>query len=418
LKKPFRRILLLLIRLLGLPGASFAARRARRPATKQPRILLVHPGPLGALVLTTPVLHALKTALPDARITMAAGPWASEVVANHPDLDQLVVVNFPSYRRTSPKGLQSYLLLFRCARQLRREHYDLAINLHRNFWWGALLLYLARVPRRIGYAVQPATPFLTRALPFGPQEHAAVSRLLAASAGLQALGAPPLAEPYTPERYPLRCTPTDAEQRWAADYLRSKGISPKTLLVVIHPGTSVEVKQWRPEGWAACATELERSWSGDLPVRFLLTGTGKELPLLEEIARGTAAQTTIAVETSVGQLAALLRRAQLVLGVDSGPLHLAVAQQTPTVQIFGPTDPRRYKAWGRQEKHSTVVTTHRCPSCPSLPCGRLHFQPQELASHPCVRLVSVHEVLAAIFKMAPHIKPPEGGLVPGGSAYH
>jgi ADP-heptose:LPS heptosyltransferase len=417
LNKTFRRILLLLIRLLGLPGAHAAAKQARQPVSKQPRILLIHPGPLGALVLTTPVLHALKASVADAHVTMAVGPWASEVVAHHPDLDQLMIVNFPSYRRTSPKRLKSYLLLFRFASRLRRDNYDLAINLHRNFWWGAVLLYLAHIPRRIGYDVQPGTPFLTQALPFQSQEHVIVSRLLATSAGLQALGYSPLAEPYTPERYPLHVAPTEEEQHWGAEYLRAKGITPESLIVVIHPGTSVEVKQWRPEAWAACATALSHSWSGDLPVHFLLTGTRKEQPLLEEIARGTAAQTTIVVDTTVGQLTALLRRAQLALGVDSGPLHLAAAQETSTVQIFGPTDPRRYKAWGHQEKHSTVITTHRCSACLSIPCGRLHFQPEELASHPCVRLVSEQEVLAAIFKLLPYIKSPDGGPVPAKSVY-
>jgi ADP-heptose:LPS heptosyltransferase len=406
LNKRFRSILLLLIRLLGTPGAHAAAKRTREPVSQQPKILLIHPGPLGALVLTTPVLHALKASIPSVHVTMAVGPWSSEVVAHHPGVDRLLIYNFPSYRSVSPRGFKSYLLLLRLARQLRRDNYDLAINLHRNFWWGAALLYLARIPRRIGYDVRPGSPFLTHALPFSQQEHAAVSRLLTISAGLRALGYPPLAEPYTPERYPLHFQSTEEEQHWAVQFLRTKGIAAAAPIVVIHPGTSVEVKQWRPDGWVACATALGQFLSDDLPVHFLLTGSEKERPLLEEIARDTAASTTIVTDTTIGQLAALLRRARLVLGVDSGPLHLAVALDTPTVRIFGPTDPRRYRAWGPQEMHAIVITTHLCSTCPSIPCGRLHFQAQELASHPCVRLVSEQRVLAATFELLSFIKQP------------
>ncbi|MFL5662444.1 MAG: glycosyltransferase family 9 protein [Ktedonobacteraceae bacterium] len=416
MRKIIHHILLLIIRVLGTPRAHAAAKRTRQPVSQQPKILLIHPGPLGALVLTTPVLHALKASIPGVHVTMTVGPGSSEVVTHHPGLDRLLIYNFPSYCSVSPRGLKSYLLLPGLARQLRRDNYDLAINLHRIFWWGAALLYLARIPRRIGYDIQPGSPFLTHALPFPLPEHAAVSRLLTISAGLHALEYPPLTEPYTPECYPLHFQSIEAEQYWAVQFLQSKGIAAATPIVVIHPGTSVEVKQWRPDAWAVCATALGQFLSDDLLVHFLLTGSEKERPLLEEIARGTEASTTIVTDTTVGQLAALLRRAWLVLGVNSGPLHLAAALDTPTVRIFGPNDPRRYRAWGPQEMHAIVITTHRCSTCSSIPCGRLHFQAQEVAAHFCVRLVSEQRVLTATLELLSFIKQPTDSSPVGLSA--
>jgi len=111
------------------------------------------------------------------------------------------------------------------------------------------------------------------------------------------------------------------------------------------------------------------------------------------------AQPLLVTDASVGQLAALLRRAQLVLGVDSGPLHLAVAQATPTMHIFGPTDTRIFGPWGTAERHIVIASAQRCPSCPSIPCGRLDFGPKEVAAHPCVRLVPEQQVEAAITTM-------------------
>lgn len=402
LNRVLRRILLLLVRLYGAAGAGAAAQRARQPISRVQRILLIHPGPLGALILTTPVPQALKTQVPDAHLTMMVAPWSKEVVANHPAIDQLQVYQFPSYRSGSPKGLKSYISLVRLARQLNRDHYDLAINLHRNSWWSAALIYLARIPRRIGYAVSPGTPFLTHALPFQSQQHITISHLTTLSVGLQALGYEPIPEPYTPKRYPLHFAPTTDEQQWVAQLLSAQGVDAATSLVVIHPGTSVAVKQWRPGAWAACATALSKYMSDLL---ILLTGTPQERPLLEEISLLTSARTIILTTTTVGQLAALLGRSQLVLGVDSGPLHLAVAQGTPTLQIFGPTDSRRYGAWGSPQRHALITSSHPCPGCPAIPCGRLHFQPGELASHPCVRLVSEQQVIAAIFNLVSSTEP-------------
>ena len=107
----------------------------------------------------------------------------------------------------------------------------------------------------------------------------------------------------------------------------------------------------------------------------------------------------LVTDAAVGQLAALLGRALLALSVDSGPLHLAVAQDTPTVQLFGPTDPRIFGPWGARERHIVLASTQCCPTCPAIPCGRLDFSPQELAAHPCVRLITEEQVMEAVDKL-------------------
>ena len=399
MKRLLRTLMLLLIRLVGAPGAFAAARRAQRahtPVAQAPRILLLRPDHLGDMLLVTPVLDALKAHAPNAHIAMMVGPWSSEVVARHPAIDRLLTCPFPGFRRAPQRALAPYILLFSYARQLRRGHYDLAINLRPDFWWGAALLYLARIPRRVGYAIAPGTPFLTHALPFHTPELATVSNLRLVSAGLELLGKPPLAEPYTPAAYPLQFVPTTEEQAWVTERLRKEGLDAETPLVVIHPGTGAAVKLWRTEAWAHCANALPRLLTTPAPARIILTGSKGERPLLEEIAQGMTTPPVMVTDATVGQLAALLGRAMLVLGVDSGPLHLAVAQGTPTVAIFGPTDVRIFGPWGDAGRHIVIAATQRCPSCPFIPCGRLDFPPDELAAHPCVRLVREALVLRAV----------------------
>lgn len=387
--------MLLLVRLYGLTGAQKVAKQQQTlPAT--PRILLIRPDHLGDMVLTTPVLDALKSHIPGAHITMMVGPWSSEVVARHPAIDRLLLCSFPGFQRTPQKALAPYIMLFNLAQQLRRGNYDIAINLRSDFWWGAALMYLARIPRRVGYAITPGTPFLNHTIPFHAAELATVSNLRLVNVALATLGHASLTEPYTPAQYPLVFAPTPEEYADVQQRLNKEGITENTPIVVIHPGTGAAVKLWRNEAWAHCANALPTLLTTSTQVRIILTGSPNERPLLEEIARGITTPPVMLTDLTVGHLAALLGRASLVLGVDNGPLHLAVAQRTPTVQIFGPTDPRVFGPWGNPEQHIVIASTHRCPTCPAIPCGRLDFCPDELPQHPCVRLVTEQEMEAAI----------------------
>lgn len=395
MKRIVRLLILLAVRVLGWPRARRAARAAGQQPAGPARILLLRPDHLGDLILTTPVLQALKDHAPDAQITMMVGPWSSEIVARHPALDRLLTCAFPGFQRAPQGALAPYKLLFSTAQQLRRGQYDLAINLRPDFWWGAALLYLAGIPRRAGYALQPGQPFLSHALPFPPAEHAAVSNLRLASAGLLALGYEALAEPFTPEDYPARFTPTAEERAWADERLRAEGIEEDTPLLAIPPGSGGAVKLWRSEAWARCANTLRARLTSPKQARILLTGSPGERTLVEEVARGIPESAIVVTDASIGQLAALLERANCVLTVDNGPGHIAVAQETPSVHLFGPTDPRIFGPWGKPEQHIILASNQRCASCPAIPCGRLDWTAEELPKHPCVRVIPEEQVLAA-----------------------
>jgi ADP-heptose:LPS heptosyltransferase len=422
--------MLLLIRVFGIPGARKAARSVHK-SLSTPRILLVRPDHLGDLLMTTPILYALKQQAPDAHISMMVGPWSSEVIERHPNIDRIMTCPFPGFQRVAQKALTPYILLFNIAKQLQRGQFDVAINLRPDFWWGAALLYLARIPRRVGYALEPGEPFLTHALPFQSPEHATISNLRLVSAALHSRGYPPLDEPYTPECYPLHFIPTTDEHKWATTRLQNEGILPPhnvgagfapalenhpalehnsslennpTLenhapIIIIHPGSGAAVKLWRAEGWAACADVLTKSLTISTPVRIMLTGSNNERPMLEEIASSMQSSAILVTDATIGQLAALQARALLVLSVDSGPLHLAVSQGTPTLQLFGPTDPRIFGPWGKHERHIVLASSHCCLTCPNIPCGRLDFTPQEVVDHPCVRLITEQQVLSAVDRL-------------------
>jgi heptosyltransferase-2/heptosyltransferase-3 len=156
-------------------------------------------------------------------------------------------------------------------------------------------------------------------------------------------------------------------------------------LVVLHPGTAGPAKLWRAERWAAVAEALMGPGT-----RLLLTGGPGEEGRVEEVAtRMRIRPPTLAGQTTIGQLAALLRRASLTLGVDSGPLHLAAAQGVPTVHQYGPGDAGRFGPWGDPARHIIVHVDLWCS-----PCGVFGACPCGLARPECMKQIDTAVVVA------------------------
>jgi lipopolysaccharide heptosyltransferase II len=394
-KQLIRRCLLLLVLVAG-----FARNGFRKPRSGEVRrVLLIRPDHLGDALFMTPALAELRRALPEAHITVLVGPWAREVVARNPNIDEVQICAFPGLRRSSQSAFEPYRLLWQLAGQLRRQQYDLAVVLRPDFWWGVWLTYLAGIPLRLGYADALQTSFLTLALPAHEHDHAVVQNLRLAQAAIALAKGEQPNQQYTvselasgmPGQPPLEFAPTDEERAWIQKRLAQAGITDTALLVVIHPGSGAAVKLWEPTSWAKVADVLIREHGAQV----VLTGVESEREQVEGISAQMREQALVLVgETDVGTLAALLARANVVLGVDNGPLHLATAQGTPTARIYGPTDTRIFGPWGAPALHIVLQAKQPCPGCPMIPCGRLDWPPEALPAHPCVRSIPVEEMLA------------------------
>jgi len=361
---------------------------ARPPALPaKPRILLIRPDHIGDLLFATPVLRVLRSAFPDAHLTGMVGPWAEAVWKNSPHLDKIIACSFPAFaRRPKTSLLAPYRQVQRWATTLRPKRFDMAIVLRFDHWWGALLTYMAGIPRRLGYAIPECQPFLTHAVPYTGLRHEVLQNLTLIEQTVREAG---------------RCMPEDlsglefriaAEDRaHVATYLAERGITADHDLVAIHPGAGAPVKQWEPESFAKLADAISRR-RGD---KIIITGSREELDLAWSIhARMRYDPVVAAGETSLGQLAALFERCRLVIGPDCGPLHLAVTVGTPTVHLYGPVDPRKFGPWGESERHRVIASDREC-----VPCNRLDYSPSELPDHPCVREIAVESVLETTWEL-------------------
>ncbi|MDE2816844.1 MAG: glycosyltransferase family 9 protein [Chloroflexota bacterium] len=354
----------------------------RFPATHLNRILVIRPDHIGDVLLVTPALRLLRQAFPDSEITALVGPWSEAVLANNPHVDRVLTCRFPGFDRSQPQpGMRAYRQLRQDAQRLRSEDYQLALNLREDFWWGAALAAFAGIPYVWGFDVPECAPFLTHAQPLQDDEHQAASDLRMARA-VAALG---VEVENVDTQLQFDFTPDD-EQR-AEMLLRNAAIPDAATLIAIHPGSGAPVKNWAAAGWHAVGSVLAQ----DPDVHFLVTAGPTEHALAEEVAAGLPRDRVLLVEqVSLGELAALYARCALVLGPDSGPLHLAVAVKTPSVTLYGASDPVRFGPWGPAERHRTVVS-----SIPCRHCGYLSLPTAALPQHPCMQYIEPAAVTAA-----------------------
>lgn len=376
----------------------------------RPRVLVIRPDHIGDLLLATPALRALRTALPSAHLACMVGPWSEPVVRHNPHVDQVLTCPFPPFTRR-PRGAPwaPYTLLARTARLLRAGDYDLAIILRFDYWWGAMLAYFAGIPERWGYDWPEVRPFLTRAVPYEGGRHEVVQNLALVQEVCVSLGL--ALTPHLPlsgrggaggegvtrradgsgveeerdglwSRLPLEFLPAPADEALAEGWLRQHvGGRP---LVALHVGAGAPVKLWGEDAFARLGDALAERWGTQVVV---VGGPGEESRVAGVAARMAARPLTCG-GLSLGELGALLRRCCLVVGVDSGALHLAVAVGTPTVHLYGPVDSATFGPWGSPVRHAVVTS-----DLPCAPCNRLDFSPAERWEHPCITSIDPERVL-------------------------
>ncbi len=300
-----------------------------RPAAESARILLVRTSSLGDVVHALPVLSALRRHLPQARIGWVVEEPFAPLLAGHADLDEVLVVRLRRWGRR-PLAWQTLAEAGAFLRALRRFAPDVVIDLMGNHK-AAVIAALSLCRRRIGLdrrsRREPASAlWLSEQIP--ARGIHAVDRGLAL---LDALGLP--AEP--------------ADFGGEKLFRTLEAAPPSAPFALLHPGAGWGNKIY-PADWWGEAIRLLHAATG---LRTLVAAAPGE-ERLAATAAAAAGSAACAVEPApdLPALAALLRRAALMLGGDTGPTHLAHALGTPVLMVMGPTDPARHGPYGAPER--------------------------------------------------------------------
>jgi heptosyltransferase-2/heptosyltransferase-3 len=356
------------------------------------RILLIRPDHVGDLLLAAPTARLLAKSLPGARIDWLVGPWTAEVIRRSGSTGDILTCEFPGFTRQPKRSIiEPYQVLWHAAARLRPRRYDAALILRPDHWWGALLAALAGIPRRFGFDVDECRPLLTDLLA-APAGHT-----LIASQDLGRLAAKRLgtARPVTSRSLAPYLAPAFAvadDERARARDLLHEGCDGNGPTIAIHPGTGAPIKNWPPARWAAVASRLQ----SEVQARIVLTGGPPERELTDDIAgRLPRPALVLAGQTTLGELAAVFEQAALVLGGDSGPLHIAAAVNTPTLRLYGPTSTAIFGPWGDRNRQRALVA-----GLPCQPCGELVAPPCGATRDPvCLQTITVNQVVTTALEM-------------------
>lgn len=368
---------------------------------------------MGDVVRTLPSLAAIRAAYPRARIAWLVEQGAQGVLRDHGDLNEVIV--FPRLELTTAlRGFQlrgASQIFTQFVRELRARKFDLVLDFH-SIAKSGLLALLSGAGQRIGYAA-----------PYGRE----VSWLFA-NHRVQVSSSSSLSSPtqssktsrYNRNQALVEYLGIDphvgGQPLVASNAARSRialAMGQETSAILIHPGTSkgASYKRYPAQSYGALARNLKAQTGIDC---LVTRGVGREeRELADEIVTASKGAARLAPEThEVGDLVALIEAAQLFVGSDSGPLHIASLVGTPAVQILGPTNPientpREGSEWERV--HVPVACSPCRRGCAQATC--MEIIPHELVAQAAVGLLE--RTRADIEHPAKPVNAPAGRLAEG-----
>lgn len=315
-----------------------------------PNILVVRLSSLGDLVHTLPAVAVLRRGFPEARIDWLVESRHRDLLLDNPDVDSFIEIDTLGWRArlASPRTWKE---IGRAVASIRRRRYDFVLDLQGTIK-SSVAAFLARSDRRIGFATshlreRAASLLYTERVPVNGTGAHVIDRQLHL---LTALDLPPSS---IGERSFRILVPDSLEQE-SALRLRELGLE---RYVVLNPGGSWVTKRWSPERFGRLASLIEREWG---LASLVLWGPGEER-MAREVVDHSQGAARLAPPTSLRGMIPYIRKAELFVSGDTGPMHLASASRVPVVGIFGPTDPARNGPFG--EGDEVVFNKVECGPC-------------------------------------------------------
>ena len=313
-------------------------------------ILIIQTAFLGDVILSTPVVRGLRKIFPDANIDVLTIPVASIIFQHNPHVRQAI-----EFDKKSP--VKKLFSVQRLIKQLRRNHYDIAISIQSSLT-SSLLMLLGKIPQRVGFHFQKMVT-----IPVSHEKGLHIrDRYLR------------LLTPFSKETFDNQTELfwTEKEQLRAQQVFDLKS-NPSDRAIGIAPGSVWQTKMWLKDYYIALIDRL-----ADAPIAIFLIGGAADKALCEEIKQrsGNKKVINVAGDLSILESAALIQKLDLMVTNDSAPLHIANAVKTDVLAIFGPTV-RRFGCYPYRERDRLLEIDLYCRPCArhgGKRCPERHFR--------------------------------------------
>lgn len=324
---------------------------------------------IGDVVLVEPLLARTHKLFPRAAIDVVVIPAAANLLETHPAVREVVVYD----KRNRHRGWRGFWAL---QRRLKNQQYDLALVPHRSLR-SALLVWLAGIPKRIGFSTSAGKALFTHRVPYQQVHEVERNLSLLAQFGDPAAYQPPAIYPTTADRQ-------------LATALLPAGDAP---VVALAPGSVWATKRWPIERFAELGQHLLRQ----TPCRLVLLGGAGDAALCDSLAEelGDRRCVNLAGKLTLRQSVALLARCNVLVTNDSAPTHLGVAAGCRVVTIFGATVPR-FGFYPNGAPHR-VVETERNLAC--RPCGIHGGHRCPVGTFECMLSISSERIFRTVVEM-------------------
>jgi heptosyltransferase-1 len=291
------------------------------------RILIVKLGSIGDIVHTLPALAAIRREMPDAKISWVVERRSAEILRDNPILDRLIEVDTKALRRGLVSG-ETLRAPRQQLRQLRASAFELAIDFQ-GLLKSASIARLSGARRVFGftskYLREPASRILlSKSIPISKNLHV-IRKNLALAGGALGISVPDSADDM---EFPIATDPAHQAEALSAQLLTDGNFA------ILNPGGGWPTKLWSAERFGRLADEL---WTNHKLHSLVTYGPG-EAQLAETVLEASRSGKAHAVSLSLKGFYELAKRAQIYVGGDTGPTHLAIAAGTPIVGLFGPTE--------------------------------------------------------------------------------
>ncbi|MDE0317169.1 MAG: glycosyltransferase family 9 protein [Candidatus Poribacteria bacterium] len=291
------------------------------------RILIIRLAPLGETVLTTPVIRALRQHFQDAHIAYMVAPTREDLVSANPHLNEVL-----TYQSSVPK------LIY----HLAQRKFQMAVVLQPTFRL-VLHTFLARIPFRVGFETNTGGKSLLHvAVPNNTAQHE-IQRYLDV---VRALGIEVVDN--EPEVFV-----DDASKAWGNNFLENQNLNDSKHIIGLNPGAATSYRRWSAENFAMLGDMLHEAYD----THIVITAGPQEGELAYQVAQQMKYSPVVANNITPMQLAALLQRCHLYISNDTGPMHLSTAVKTPTIALFGGSNPTQ---WGPMWDRHTVIAREGC----------------------------------------------------------